>query len=231
MQTAQIILVLTIFISTGCTSSQGFNRTAMGERLHGPSISVPQGQPLSPQSARPSPPFRLGIFFATRDVPNTPSSRKIEWLSADRDQLLRELALLRDEQLLTDTFVLMDITLRGDNIKEIRQAGARFGADLVLIVDGVASIDRYNNRFAWLYSTIIGAYLAPGTESDALIMATGSLWAAHSDWHIPIQAIEERSKTVGAAAFLQDNVPLQEAKKLAIQTLGKHTAEQLRLLK
>ncbi|HRI40009.1 MAG TPA: hypothetical protein PLO50_15750, partial [Nitrospira sp.] len=159
------------------------------------------------------------------------SIRKIEWLSADRDQLLRELAPLRDEQLLADMFVLTDVRLRGDDIKEIRQAGARFGADVLLIIDGIAAIDRYNNRLAWLYPTLLGAYLVPGTESDALVMATGSLWATRSDWHAPIQTVEERSKAVGAAAFLEDKTPLRPAKYLAIQALSRHVTEQLRLLR
>jgi hypothetical protein len=98
----------------------------------------------------------------------------------------------------------MDVTLRSDDIKGIRQAGARFGADMILIVDGVAGIDRYNNYLAWLYPTLIGAYLVPGSESDALVMATGSLWAIRSNWHALLPTVEERSKAVGAAAFLAD---------------------------
>ena len=231
MPTIAAIIPLVLLISIGCTSSQGFNRTAMSERLHGTPAPNTEVRLPSHQSARPSPPFRLGIFFVKHQVPDTPSIRKVEWLSADRDQLLRELAPLRDEQLLADTFVLTDVRLRGTDIKEIRQAGARFGADMILIVDGVAGIDRYNNYLAWLYPTLLGAYLAPGTESDALVMATGSLWAAHSDWHTLIQPVEERSKIVGAAAFLEDNASLQEAKKLAIQSIGKSIVEQLRLLK
>lgn len=230
-QTAKVIFVLTILISTGCTSSQGFNRITMHEALHLDSHSTSETPPVLPGSTRPSPPVRLGIFFVKHQVPDTPSIRKVEWLSADRDQLLRELAPLRDEQLLADMFVLTDVRLRGNDIKEIRQTGVRFGADLVLIVDAVAAVDRYNNRFAWLYPTIIGAYLAPGTESDVLTMATGDLWAIHSDWHAPIQIVETRSKAVGAAAFLDDNAPLHDAKRLVIQTLGNHIAEQLRLLK
>ena len=230
MHTTTIISTLIILISTGCSSSQGFNRITMGERLLATPISIPQNQPHSPQSTRPSPPFRLGVFFAKHDVPDTPSIRKVHWLSADRDQLLRELAPLRAEQLLTDTFVLMDVTLRRDDINGIRQAGARFGADMILIVDGVAGVDRYNNRFAWLYPTILGAYLAPGTESDALVMVTGSLWATRSDWHISVQAVEGHSQRVGAAAFVEDAMPLQEAKQQAIQALGKRITDQLQRL-
>ena len=226
-----IALALMVAGSAGCAGSRGFDQAAMREALHLDSHSTSETPPVLPGSARPSPPFRLGIFFVKHQVPDTPSIRKVEWLSADRDQLLRELAPLRDEQLLVDMFVLTDVRLRGDDIKGIQQTGARFGTDMVLIVDAVAAVDRYNNRYAWLYPTLLGAYLLPGTESDALVMATGSLWAAHSDWHTLIQPVEERSKIVGAAAFLEDNAPLHDAKRLAIQTLGRYIVERLRLLK
>ena len=226
-----IALALIVAGLAGCVGSRGFDQTAMREALHLDSLSTSENPSVSHPNTRPSPPFRLGIFFAKHEIPNTPSIRKFEWLSADRDQLLRELAPLRDEQLLADIFVLTDVRLRGDDIKEIRQAGARFGADAVLIIDGIAAIDRYNNYLAWLYPTLLGAYLAPGTESAALVMATGRLWATRSDWQAPIQTVEERSKAVGAAAFLEDKTPLQEAKKLAIQTLANRVADQLRLLK
>lgn len=227
----RLSLALIVAGLAGCAGSRGFDQAAMREALHLDSLSTSENPSVSHHHAHPSPPFRLGVFFAKHEIPNTPSVRKIEWLSADRDQLLRELAPLRDEQLLADMFVLTDVRLRGDDIKEIRQAGARFGADVVLIIDGIAAIDRYNNYLAWLYPTLLGAYLVPGTESAALVMATGRLWATRSDWQAPIQTVEERSKAIGAAAFLEDNAPLQEAKRLAIQTLGKSVVEQLRLLK
>jgi len=223
----RIVLALIVAGLAGCAASRGFDQAAMREALHLDSLSTPENQSVSHESARPSPPFRLGVFFVKHDVPDTPSIRKVEWLSADRDQLFRELAPLRDEQLLADTFVLVDVTLRSDNVKGIRQAGARFGADMVLIIDGIAAVDRYNNRLAWLYPTLLGAYLLPGTESDALVMATGSLWAVRSDWHAPIQTVEIQSKVKGSAAFVEDATALQEAKQQAIHSLGKRIAEVL----
>jgi hypothetical protein len=203
----------------------------MIEALHADSTPIPDNQPLGNQNVRLSPPLRLGVFFANKDFPNRESFRKVEWLTTDREQLLHQLAPLRDEQILGDTFVLMDATLRGENILGIRQAGARYGADLVLIVDGAAAVDRYNNRYAWLYPTVIGAYLAPGTESDALVMITGSLWAVRSEWQAPIQTVEGVSKLVGSAVLVEDTAALQEAKKQAIQALGTRMADQLQRLK
>jgi hypothetical protein len=225
-----IILGLIVTVSAGCASSQGFNRAAMIETLHVDPTPDQNNEPLANQSSRLSTPFRLGIFFEDHNVPAGQSIRKVEWLSADRSQLLREFAPLQDEQILTDTFVLMDATLRGDDIRGIRQAGARYGSDLVLIVRGAAAVDRYNNRYALLYPTLIGAYLALGTESDGLVMITGSLWAVRSEWHAPIQTVEGASKVVGSAVLVDDSTALQEAKEQAIRALGMRMVNLLRLL-
>jgi rhombotail lipoprotein len=221
--------VLLVALSASCAGSQGFNRAAMNEVLHvDPSSDRESHAPSNPGSPL-SLPFRLGIFFADHNFPNHQSLRKVEWLNGDRERLLHGLAPLRDQQILTDIFVLMDSTVQAENIDGIRQAGARYGADAVLIVDAAGAIDRYNNRYAWLYPTVIGAYLAPGTESDALVMATGSLWAVRSEWHAPIQTVEGASKIAGSAVFVEDSAALREAKQHAIQALGKRIVDQLQL--
>lgn len=222
-----IVASLVLALATGCASSQGFDRTAMSKALLVDPTSIPEGRPPANQNIHLPTPLRLGVFFANHDFPNWQSIRKVEWLARDRDQLLRVLAPLQNEHILQEAAVLMDVTLRGEDLNGIRQAGARYGADVVLIVDGVAAVDRHNNRFAWLYPTLIGAYLAPGTESDALVMVTGSLWAVRSEWHAPTQTVEGISKLVGSAVLVDDSAALQEAKKRALQTLGKRIADQL----
>ena len=225
----QLLIIVASFIValSACASSQGFDRTAMNEVLHLEPTPIPESQPLASQGVHLSTALRLGVFFVNHDFPHKQSVRTVEWLARDRDQLLRELAPLQDTHVLQDAFVLMDATLRGEDINGIRQAGARYGVDVVLIVNGVAAVDRYNNRFAWLYPTLIAAYLAPGTESDALVMVTGGLWAVHSEWHTPIQTVEGTSTLVGSAVLLEDIAALQEAKKHAIRALGQRIVDRL----
>lgn len=225
-----IVLALIMTVSAGCASSHGFNRAAMLEALHVDLMPDQNNRPLANQESRLSPPFRLGVFFVDLNIPAGQSTSKVEWLSTDRGQLLHELTPLRNEQILTDAFVLMDASLQGEDILGIRQAGARYGADMLLVVRGAAAIDRYNNRYAWLYPTLIGAYLAPGTESDALVMTTGALWAVRSEWQIPIQTAEGVSRLIGPAVFVEDNAALKEAKERAIQALGMRIVDLLRRL-
>lgn len=224
-----MVFALMVVLSVGCAGSQGFNRTAMTEVLQFAPASDQGIGAQSNQNHAPIPPFRLGVFFTSHEFPNHRSLRKVDWLSEDREHVLLGLSSLRHQNQLTDIFVLMDPLLSAGNLDEIKKAGARYGADAVLIVDAAGAIDRYNNRFAWLYPTVIGAYLAPGTESQALVMAAGSLWAVRSDWYAPIQTVESISKVVGSAVFVEDSVALQEAKEQAIQTLNTRIVEQFPL--
>ena len=227
MQESKTVWLLIFLLVTGCASSQGFDRTVMNEVLHVEPVPIPESQPVTSQGVHLSTPVRLGVFFVHHDFPHRQSVRAVEWPARDRDQLLHELAPLQDAHVLQDAFVLMDATLRGDDIRGIRQAGARYGVDVVLIVDGVAAVDRYNNRFAWLYPTLLAAYLAPGTESDALVMVTGGLWGVHSEWHAPMQTVEGTSTLVGSAVLVEDIAALQEAKKHAIRALGQRIVDRL----
>lgn len=222
-----IIVLFAVIVSAGCVNSHGFNRTAMSDTLQPIPMSPPPHQLAEP---RLSTPFHLGVVFVHRTPTSTQPLQPVEWLSVDGDALLRSLTPLQDERILADTFVLIDSVVPGESIEAIKYAGIQYGADAVLIVDAVSAIDRYNNGFAALYPTILGAYLAPGTESSALVMVSGTLWDVRSDWHVPIEAAEGKSKAVGSAFLVEDRATVAEAKDAAVETFGKRVAERLWLM-
>ena len=219
--------LITIVVSAGCTSSQGFNRSAMSETLI---WTPPSAQEKQLPTSRLSTPFHLAVFFIQRMMTPGASVQPVDWRSSDGDALLRWLTPLQDEHILADTFVLIDPTIRGEHVEEIKQAAARYGADAVLLVDGSTAIDRYNNGYASLYPTVLGAYLAPGTVSHALVMISGSLWDVRSDWHAPTETVEGNSKAVGPALLVEDSTAIVDAKEAALEAFGKRFAEQIWIL-
>jgi len=222
-----IILFITLTVSAGCTSSQGFNRSAISETL----LSTPASdQQRQLPTSRLSTPFHLAVFFIQRTVTPGAPVQPVDWRSTDGDALLRWLTPLQDEHILADTFVLIDPTIRGEHIENIKQAAVRYGADAVLLVDGSTAIDRYNNGYASLYPTVLGAYLAPGTVSQALVMMSGSLWDVRSDWHAPTETVEGSSKAVGPAFLIEDGTAIVDAKEAALEAFSKRVAEQIWIL-
>jgi rhombotail lipoprotein len=187
----------------------------------------------TPSTEKPSVPvpFRLALYFVQRDFPAHRTIQKAEWVSADKEVLEKRLAPLRNEGIVTDSFLLVDTTIQGSDVGKIRRAAARYGADVVMIVDGVAAVDRFNNGYASLYPTLIGAYFAPGTESQALFMIEGDVWDVRTERHYATHAAEGQAKTVGTAIFVEDRQVLDRAKKDALDEFGKRMADGLRRLK
>jgi rhombotail lipoprotein len=227
-----LILLLGLLLS-GCTSSRGFDREAMHAIFHPEHRAVAGQNVASTATEKPTTrmPVRLSLYLVQRDFPARHTIQKAEWVSADKTLLANWLAPLRDERIVTDTFFLEDATIQGADARKIRQAAARYGADVVMIVDGVAAVDRYNNGYAALYATLIGAYMAPGTESEALFLIDGSLLDVRTERLFATQTAEGHSKSVGPAVAVEDGQVLAQAKKAALDEFSKRMVDELRRLK
>ena len=185
---------------------------------------------LDLQSELPSP-FRLALYFTTDQRPFQFSVQRPNWLAADKELVLNSLRPLKEENIVKTAFVLADSTVQGTLNRDVRLAAARYNADVVLIVNGAAAVDRYNNGYAAWYATILGVYLAPGTNSDALFMIEGTVWDVRTGYLYGTQAAEGTAQSVGPAASLQDKDVVARAKEAALQSFDNHIADLLRLMK
>jgi rhombotail lipoprotein len=223
-------LMCTLLLSS-CADSRGFDREDLRTLLQQDGTPEADRSTAPAATARPASqgPFRLAMYFVDREFPAHHTTRHIDWLSADKDLVTTMLAPLQTEQILTETFLLVDSTIRGNDARRIRQAGARYGADLIVTFDGVAAVDRYNNRKAsLLYWTILGAYVADGTQSDALSVIRASILDVKSGLLLASHEAEGHAETVGPAAFVDDRATIEQAKKQALEQLGHRIAEQLK---
>ena len=225
--------VLLILLAGGCAGSAEFDRAAMRATLGIAEIPAAQQASAVAQADMPNPsyPLRLALYFVEKDIPIRHKIQLARWTDSDKDTLLKRLAPLQHEGIVADTFLLADSTIHGYDVPKIRQTAARYNADAVLIVEGVGTVDRYNNGYAAWYLTLIGAYVAPGTVSDALFMIHSSLWDTRTARPSATQTGEGRSTLAGSARFLEDGQVLALAKKLALEDLARKVAEELIRLK
>ncbi|HET6277365.1 MAG TPA: hypothetical protein VFG08_01130 [Candidatus Polarisedimenticolia bacterium] len=228
-----VLLLLMLFTVSSCAASRGFDREAMQDMLHADPDVVTErdiAAVLDLQPDLPSP-FRLALYFTTDQTPFQFSVQRPNWLSADKELIIKSLRPLTEERIVKTAFVLADSTVQGTLNRDIRLAAARYNADVVLIVNGAAAVDRYNNGNAAWYATILGAYLAPGTHSDALFMIEGTVWDVRTGYLYGTQTAEGSAQSVGPAASLNDKDVVSRAKEAALQSFGKHTADLLRLMR
>jgi hypothetical protein len=77
-----------------------------------------------------------------------------------------------------------------------------------------------------LYWTILGAYLADGTHSDALCIMNATLWDVKTGARLFEQEAEGITKKVGPAALVDDGEEIERARAVAMETLLQRLTDQ-----
>lgn len=224
------LLLLLWFALMSCASSQGFDRDALRSSLHHDPEVVTERDISGVLTLKPQlpSPYKLGVYLKRLEFPSLHGRQPANWTSEDKEILRDSLNLLKIEGVVSDVFFLADSTIQGGSLRDVRLAAARYGCDAILIVQGASAVDRYNNNYALLYPTIVGAYLAPGTHSDALFLVEGTLWDVRNEYLYATQELEGESQSVGPAALLRDIDTVAQAKKAAIDRFAFRMRDQLR---
>ena len=206
-----------------CSFSNGFDRAEIQDALQYRRVLPNDPSSASgtePASATLKPPIRLGLYFVRTQFPTRQSIQTLEWLGTEQDRLLQRLAPLRADHTASEIVVLADSTLAKPDRQTLRQTCTRYGLDVLAIVDGVGSVDRYNKLSSLLYLTILGAYIIPGTVSDALFTIDATLWDVRHDRLLDRVTAEGRANKTGSAVRLEDEEPLREAQQVALEALS-----------
>lgn len=218
---SRFLLILLTGLLAGCASSQGLHPDRLQAILQQeesrfigtPSSAEPPTRPNAPT---------LGLYLK----PTGFLHREFEWTTRDRDTVLAWSKRLQPFGARSVGFLSMS-SLKGDTLTELRTSAARYGVDWLLIFDGAAAVDHYNNYKApLLYWTILGAYFADGTHSDALCLMKATLWDVKSGARLFEQQAEGMTKKIGPAALVDDRDEIERARNAAMETLLQRLTDQ-----
>lgn len=214
---SRIALVLLLFLA-GCASSQGLHLDSLKQTLQDEEARFVGAQP-SQTAANPSTrqgPPKLGLYV----IPTGFLRHEFEWTDADRESLLAWTKELQRDGLISGASFIQLTSIKGNQLARLRESAMRRGVDLLLIVDGAATVDRYNNyKGTLLYWTILGAYLANGTHSDALCLVRGAFWDVSGETKLFEEEAQGLSKAVGPAALMEDREQVTMARRQALTKL------------
>ncbi len=202
-------------VGGGCASSQGLSREALQDVIAQEESRFIDTPNAAAHSARPEAP-RLGLYLKpTRFV-----DREFEWTGGDRDVVLAWAQRLPSSAGGKNPGFLTLSSLKGHTLTELGSTGTRYGFDWLLVFDGAAAADRYNNyKAALLYWTILGAYLVDGTHSDALCVLKATLWDVKTGARWFEERAEAQTKSAGPAALVDDAQEISRAKTMATTLL------------
>ena len=226
MMWRSLSLLTAVLIAGGCASSQGLSHDALADILRQEEIRFTGASASKGDPTRPKAPT-LGLYLK----PTGHLYREFEWTSPDRDALLawsRQLPLGAGGR---STGFLTLSSLKGESLTELRGTAARYGVDWLLTIDGTAAVDRYNNyKAGLLYWTIVGAYVADGTHSDALCVLKATLWDVKTGAALFDEEAEAQTKIVGPAALVDDKREIERARTTAMNLLMERLTKRFAML-
>jgi hypothetical protein len=125
---------------------------------------------------------------------------------------------LIDKKIVSDLFVINNSIVQRRSLKDIRLAAARTGADAVMVIDGIGSVDKYNNVLGATYCLIITPFFIPGTIADSLYISRANLWDVRNEFlYLSLEA-EATATETRPAFFIERQRVIKEAK---IKSLNK----------
>jgi hypothetical protein len=214
---AYMVLAVLPFL-TGCASSQGLHLESLRQTLQDEEVRFVGALPSTATantSTRQGPP-KLGLYV----MPTGFLRHEFEWADTNRESLLAWTNGLQRDGLISGASFIHISSIKGNGLTQLRESARRYGVDLLLIVDGAATVDRYSNyKGVLLYWTILGTYFADGTHSDALCLVRGSLWDVHGGTKLAEEEAQGSSKVVGPTARVEDREQVTAARRQALTRL------------
>ncbi len=213
-----LLLCLSALFLFSCATSQGFNRDRMRSQLNEDTVKtesdIEEILKLKPQLPKK---FKLAIYFK---VPTEYYYRYNKWNAENKEHFELLKKDLIKKGIVSDAFIINESIVHGKKLKDIRVAAARAGADAVMVIDGVSSVDKYNNPLGATYCLIITPFFVPGTEADALYVSRANLWDVRNEYlYLSIES-EGMAKETRPAFFIENSRVIEKAKNAALKDLA-----------
>ncbi len=224
-------MLIAIVNVSGC-AKKGFDRGAIRESMYSETVvtddEIKRVLELKPQIGFP---FKLGVYFSE---PYFRWYRSNKWEKDEKDLIW--LDQLKADGIVSEIIPITALTIQRDGdresfLKAVRLAAARHNTDAVLIIDYNYGVDRYNNYSAFLYLTLIGGYLVPGTHSDSLVIMNAALWDVRNEYLYLTVEVEGDAQKIGPAFILKDEESIQAAKEKAFKEFKDELLKRMRNIK
>jgi rhombotail lipoprotein len=216
---------LTLLALSGCAT--GFDRGALIERMHRESVcevqdkEIQEVRALKPQLTFPC---RIAVYL------KPPSGSDWRWTSQDKEMLMSAAQVLQNEGIASNIILMGGLHAKDGDLKHLRMEAARYGADAVLVIQGVQQTDSYLNPAAVFNLTIVGGFVIPASHRDSLFLVEAVLVDVGNGCLYASVESEGEGSIVRPTFIVDDKDAVSRAKRKALERLAPELVRHLRSL-
>jgi rhombotail lipoprotein len=220
------VLGLSLLILSGCAS--GFDRGALVERLQkeGGVYEVQDKEIQDVRALKPQLTFpcRIAIYL------KPPSGNDWRWTSQDKEILNSAAKVLEKEAIASSIIPMNEMFSQDGSLQHLRMEAARYGADALLVIQGVHQTDSYLNPAAVLNLTVVGGFLIPASHRDTLFLTGAVLVDVNNGCLYASAESEGEGRIVRPTFIVEEKEAINRAKKKALEILGPELVRHVRSL-
>jgi len=208
--------------AVACAGSTGFEQAALRDASAAKNPEINESEVADAFALRPQlpKPYRVGVVFRPL-ARNTPAADEPfwRWDIEQRSALLaiRKSMLASGE--VADVFAIDAHTVVGDDLRAIRIAAARHGADAVLVVSGEDVARSSSNGWVASYFALLPMLFAPGSELDVTFTAHAELWDVRNEFLYLSAEAESEAHQQRALCWLDQREATTQAQTKAVKLL------------
>jgi rhombotail lipoprotein len=213
--------------AVGCAGA--FDREAMSvalqeeRKLFSDDDDVTKIDQLKPQLKLP---FRLAVVPPIQ-VTNHYWHDPRGMMEGERDEIMAWGEKLKKEGIVSEFTMIPNMLLelgadrnRHSYIKAVRVAAARLQADAVLFLRSVTDTDSYANVLAFLDITIVGMFLIPGHQREALTILEGMVIDNRNQYIYFAASVEGTGSATAPLALFAKGDAVAESRRNALRAFG-----------
>jgi hypothetical protein len=206
-----------------CATPRGFDRGMLARDLANRAVTSDEDMrsilDRNPQLPRP---FRLGICFRQPMQADSNAGFIVwDWQPGDKQILLDVGERLKQKGVVSEVIPIAPAFGGGESLGSIRQAAAQHEVDGVLIVGGIADLDRYNNRWGPSYAALVTMLFVPGTVVESVFVTHAALWDVREGFQYLTAEADGEAKMEHPVASIQEDKVVDGAKKASLEALAR----------
>ena len=217
-------LLLLLPILCGCAN--GFDRAALRERLNDGTLQMTD-QDIAAARAMKSQlrfPCRIAVYLK-------PGDNEWRWSHEDCAAMEAWANTLKQEGIASEVFPIPEMLAgKGGDVKELRLAAAKCGADVLFMIHGAAQTDSYKNPASVFNLTVVGGYIIPGSHKDTLFMMEGVLLDVDNGYIYTAVQAEAVGKIIRPTFVIEDKDAITSARTKAVAEFGAEVVKRMRTM-
>lgn len=222
----KILILSTILLIAGCSTSRGFNREALRNQLNGKAEVSDNDIGSKSASKKQLPkPFKVGIYF--QEPAENGEEKLWDWSESDKQKVLSSVDKFKKNGEISKIFLMSPSVTSGTDLRSLRASAAQQGADALIVVSAVNDVDQYTTPWALTYVALFPALFVPASVSDIIFISRAAMWDVRSEFLYLTAESEVLINRKYPAVFRQDKKQTLDAKNDSLNGLKEELEKRL----